>query len=401
MSSGNIPSAKFKSKSDDDIVIVAALRTPLSRSRKGAFAGFPASSLLQSVLEGVLKQTGVSGSDIDDICVGNCLLPAAGYGSLRMAQIVAGIPETTSLHTVNRQCSSGLQSISIIANAIRAGQIKIGIGAGLESMSQNPMNKMKMVPVDWDTMQQSRVAMDCLIPMGITSDTVVKEYGLERHILDEFAAESHRKAAAAQAAGKFDSEIVPVMTPNGLVQKDDGIRAGTTTHVLSKLKPAFTPSGPTTAGNSSQTTDGAAAVMLMTRGEARRRGIPILGVWHGFCTAGVPPRIMGIGPAVAIPKVLEQTGLNKEDIDVYEINEAFASQATWCIKELGLDEDKVNPLGGAIALGHPLGCTGARLIATLLPELRRRKGRFGVASMCVGTGMGAAAVVEVETHSSM
>ena len=239
--------------------------------------------------------------------------------------------------------------------------------------------------------------MDCLLPMGLTSEAIVKDYGLQRHVLDEFAAQSHRKAAAGQAAGKFDSEIVPV----GKVRQDDGIRASTTATVLSKLKPAFTKGGVTTAGNSSQTTDGAAAVLLMKRAEAVRRGLAVQGIWRGYATAGVPPRIMGIGPAVAIPAVLKQTGLTVSDIDVFEINEAFASQAVWCVSELGIDASKVNPNGGAIALGHPLGCTGARLIATILPELRRRKARYGVVSMCIGTGMGAAAVIEVEQPGSV
>ena len=396
-------SIKFLPPSDDDVVIVTALRTPLCRARKGGFVGVPPATLLQKGLEGVLEKSGVPGEDIDDICVGNVLLPPAGYSSLRMAQIVAGIPETTSLQTLNRQCSSGLQAVSVIANAIAAGEVSIGIGAGVESMSQDPMHKMKPVPVDWDVMQQHPVAMDCLLPMGITSDTIVKDYNLERYKLDAFAAESHQKAAKAQRAGKFDSEIIPVSVKDSpVVQQDDGIRPQTTPSILSKLKPAFTPgTGTTTAGNSSQTTDGAAAVLLMSRKEARRRGLPIQGVWRGFCTAGVPPRVMGIGPAVAIPKVLKLTGLDKTDVSVYEINEAFASQATWCIDQLGLPAEKVNPNGGAIALGHPLGCTGARMIASLLPELQRQKGRYGVISMCIGTGMGAAAVLEVEPQSSM
>jgi acetyl-CoA acyltransferase 1 len=260
------------------------------------------------------------------------------------------------------------------------------------------MKNVNLPVVDWNVMQSHRSAMDCLIPMGITSETLAKKYALPRHLLDDFAVQSHEKAAAAQRAGKFKAEIVPV----GNIQEDDGIRPDTTRAILSKLKPAFMPhGGVTTAGNSSQTTDGAAAVLLMSRREAQRRGLPILGIWRGFATAGVPPSIMGIGPAVAIPKVLQQTGLSTSDIDVFEINEAFASQALWCVDELGLDKSKVNPNGGAIALGHPLGCTGARMICTILQELHRRKGRYGIVSMCVGTGMGAAAVLEVEPRSSL
>jgi acetyl-CoA acyltransferase 1 len=246
-------------------------------------------------------------------------------------------------------------------------------------------------------MQQNSTAMDCLLPMGLTSENVVEKYRLQRHKLDQFAVESHQKAAAAQRSGKFAQEIVPV----GNVTEDDGIRPNTTLKILSSLKPIFKENGVTTAGNSSQTTDGAAAVLLMTRAQAEKRRLPILGVWRGFSVKGVPPRIMGIGPAVAIPAVLDQAGLSINDIDIFEINEAFASQAMWCVEELGIDPSKVNPNGGAIALGHPLGCTGARQIATILHEMHRSKKRYGVVSMCIGTGMGAAAVLEVEPRSSL
>ena len=264
-------------------------------------------------------------------------------------------------------------------------------------LPRNQHRGMKPPTVDWDVMQQSKAAMECLTPMGVTSENVVQDYGLKRKDLDEFSMRSHQKAAAAQQSGKFDQEIVPVAG----VSKDDGIRPSTTMAILSKLKPVFKKNGVTTAGNSSQTTDGAAAVLLMTREQAERRGLPILGVWRGFAVKGVPPRIMGIGPAYAIPAVLEQTGLKIDDIDIFEINEAFASQAKWCVDELGIDMNKVNPNGGAIALGHPLGCTGARQVATLLYEMHRTKKRYGVVSMCIGTGMGAAAVLEVEPHSSL
>lgn len=372
----------------------------MCRARKGGLAKVPPSTLLQTVLEECLSRTQMAGADVQDICVGNVLLPPpAGFAALRMAQIAAGIPDTTSLSTVNRQCASGLQACADIANRIRVGEITIGIGAGVESMSAHPLNQGKPPHVDWETMQQHRSAMDCLLPMGVTSETVVKEYGLKRHVLDDFAVKSHQKAAAAQQAGKFDAEICPV----GTIGKDDGIRPNTTAAVLSKLKPAFTPTGITTAGNSSQTTDGAAAVVLMTRAEAKRRRLPILAVWKGFASVGVPPRIMGIGPAVAIPAVLDQVGLTKDQIEVYEINEAFASQASWCVDQLALDVERVNPNGGAIALGHPLGCTGARLVATLIYELKRRRHStgYGVVSMCVGTGMGCAAVLQVEPDASL
>ncbi len=245
-------------------------------------------------------------------------------------------------------------------------------------------------------MQGNQMAMECLTPMGVTSENVVEAYNLERSKLDHFAVQSHQKAAQAQAAGKFATEIVPV----GSVTQDDGIRPQTTLEILSKLKPVFKENGVTTAGNSSQTTDGAAAVLLMTRAEAQRRGLSILGVWRGYAVKGVPPRLMGIGPAVAIPEVLKQCQLDIHDVDVFELNEAFASQTTWCRDELKIPPNKVNPNGGAIALGHPLGCTGARQIATLLSEMHRQRLRYGVVSMCIGTGMGAAAVIEVEHYHS-
>lgn len=381
----------------DDVVIVCAVRTPLCRARKGGLKDVPASTLLATVLKETLVRTTLHGKDVDDICVGNVLGPAASAAAFRMSALVAGFPNTTSLSTTNRQCSSGLQAVANIANAIRAGDIHIGIGCGVESMTQSPMHKMKPPEVDWALMKTNKEAMDCLTPMGITSENVVKEYGLGRRALDQFAVQSHQKAARAQRLGKFDAEIVPV----GSVCKDDGLRAGTSMEILSKLKPAFDENGVTTAGNSSQTTDGAAAVVLMTRREALKRQLTIMGVWRGYAVKGVPPRIMGVGPAIAIPAVLEKCNTKVSDVDLFEINEAFASQATWCVSDLMIPIEKVNPNGGAIALGHPLGCTGARQIATLLHEMHREKHRLGVVSMCIGTGMGAAALIEVEPRASI
>ncbi|KAG7339704.1 acetyl-CoA c-acetyltransferase [Nitzschia inconspicua] len=385
-------------QSPNDVVIVSALRTPLCRSKKGALAKVPPATLLSTVLTELLDRTQTPPQDVDDICIGNCLLPPSGFAALRMAQIAAGIPPSTPFKLVNRQCSSGLQAVADIANAIATNNsISIGIGGGVESMSYTPMSSIQPpeTTVDWGTMQSNPQAMDCLIPMGITSDNVVSKYGLHRSTLDQFAMESHHKAARAQAAGYFHREIVSV----GNVTKDDGIRSNTSIEILSQLQPVFSKTGQTTAGNSSQTTDGAAAVLLMSRAEATKRGLPILGVWRGYAVKGVPPHIMGIGPAVAIPAVLKQTNLTIADIDVFEINEAFASQASWCVDVLNIHKEKVNPNGGAIALGHPLGCTGARQIATLLNEMHRHQHyRYGVVSMCIGTGMGAAAVIEVEHH---
>jgi acetyl-CoA acyltransferase 1 len=271
-------------------------------------------------------------------------------------------------------------------------------------MSTNPMHELydKFPPeVDWNTMQQcynSKEVMDCLIPMGVTSENVAKKYQLDRTTLDTFATTSHQKAASAQSQGKFTLEIIPV----GNISNDDGIRPSTTIDTLSKLRPVFDKqNGTTTAGNSSQLTDGAAAILLMSRKEANQRNIPILGVWKSYAVEGVPPHIMGVGPVYAIPAALRKANISSvEDIDVYEINEAFASQAYYSIQALQLNPNKVNPNGGAIALGHPLGCTGARMIVTLLNEMRRERKRLGVVSMCIGTGMGAAAVLEVEDMRS-
>mmetsp|Transcript_28046 Transcript_28046/g.34259 ORF Transcript_28046/g.34259 Transcript_28046/m.34259 type:complete len:408 (+) Transcript_28046:132-1355(+) len=395
------------SRSPNDVVILTAVRTPLCRARRGALAKIPPSTLLSTVLRGCIPPS-IPPSCIEDICVGNVLAPASGYAMARMAQIDAGIPYTTPLQTLNRQCSSGLQAMNVIATAIASGQIKVGIGCGVESMSSHPMNKVTPPDVDWEVMKEDRneEAMNCLIPMGVTSENVSSKFGFTRSQLDEFATISHQRASLAQQSGKFSEEIIPVEG----VTADDGIRAQTTPAILSKLKPVFDPeNGSTTAGNSSQMTDGAAAILLTTRAHAQHLQLPILGVYRSFACVGVPPSIMGIGPAVAIPKLLNDAGVNTEDVELYEINEAFASQAKYCIEVLGLDTNKVNVNGGAIALGHPLGCTGARLTVSLLHEMKRRgvhnRGkegggtagrRLGVVSMCIGTGMGAAALLEVE-----
>jgi acetyl-CoA acyltransferase 1 len=400
-----------------DAVIVQAIRTPLCRARKGGLAQHPPATLLSTVLRGVLLKdpttttTTISDADylvppssIQDICVGNVLSPPTSAVSFRMAALSVNIPHTTSLSTTNRQCSSGLQAVANIAHAIQCGSINIGIGAGVESMSFNPMHELyeKFPPeVDWETMQNcenSQEVMDCLIPMGVTSENVAKQYQLDRITLDTFAANSHQKAANAQSKGIFTSEIIPV----GTITQDDGIRPTTTVDKLSKLRPVFDKqTGSTTAGNSSQLTDGAAAILLMSREEATKRNIPILAVWKSYAVEGVPPKIMGVGPVYAIPAALRMASIaSVHDVDVYEINEAFASQAYYSIQELQLNPTKVNPNGGAIALGHPLGCTGARMIVTLLNEMRRERKRVGVVSMCIGTGMGAAAVLEVEDMRS-
>ena len=382
-------------KHPNDACIVSIIRTPLCKAKKGKLAQIPPSTLLSTTFRAILQQSPIQGSDIDDICVGNVLSPASGAAAMRMAALEAGLPHQVSLSTTNRQCSSGLQAVANIAHAINAGSIRIGIGAGVESMSTHPMNSIPMPDVDWDLMQKCPEAMDCLIPMGVTSENVSKRYGQTREQLDTFAVQSHQRAAMAQAEGKFIPEIIPV----GNIDKDDGIRPNTTLESLSKLKPVFQKNGTTTAGNASQMTDGAASILLMSRSEAEKRNIPILACFRAYDVVGVPPNIMGIGPAVAIPRLLQKSNLKISDIHLYEINEAFASQALYSIERLNINPNVVNVNGGAIALGHPLGCTGARQIVTLLHEMKRRdfhQSPYCVVSMCIGTGMGAAALLEVE-----
>eukprot|EP00197_Chlamydomonas_leiostraca_P010486 CAMPEP_0202865076 /NCGR_PEP_ID=MMETSP1391-20130828/5205_1 /ASSEMBLY_ACC=CAM_ASM_000867 /TAXON_ID=1034604 /ORGANISM="Chlamydomonas leiostraca, Strain SAG 11-49" /LENGTH=455 /DNA_ID=CAMNT_0049544871 /DNA_START=106 /DNA_END=1473 /DNA_ORIENTATION=+ len=389
----------------DDVVIVASLRTPLTKAKRGGLKDTDAIDLCATVFKAVLERTGVEPSAIGDIVIGSVLGPSSQRANeVRIASFFAGIPEEVPCRTVNRQCSSGLQAIADVAAAIKAGYYTIGLAGGVETMSSNPMA--------WEGGINARIgefpkAQGCMLPMGVTSENVAAKFGLTRKGQDEFAVKSHKKAAAAQAAGKFKDEIVPVRTKvvdpktgaetNVVISQDDGIRHDASVESLGALKAVFRKDGTTTAGNSSQVTDGAAATLLMTRREAMRRGLPILGIFRSFAAVGVDPAIMGVGPVAAIPAAVAQAGLSMDDIDVFEINEAFASQASYSVAKLGIDESKVNPNGGAIAIGHPLGATGARATATLLHEMRRRgkAARFGVVSMCIGSGMGAAAVYEV------
>ncbi|KAL9268802.1 3-ketoacyl-CoA thiolase 2, peroxisomal-like protein [Drosera capensis] len=388
----------------DDVVIVAAYRTPLCKSKRGGFKDTYPDDLLAPVLKALIEKTNINPAEVGDIVVGTVLAPGSQRASeCRMAAFYAGFPETVPIRTVNRQCSSGLQAVADVASAIKAGFYDIGIGAGLESMTANPMA--------WEGSVNPKVAdfaqaQNCLLPMGVTSENVAHRFGVTRQEQDQAAVESHRKAAAATASGKFKDEIIPVHTkivdPKSGEEKpvtisvDDGIRTNANISDLAKLKPVFKKDGTTTAGNSSQVSDGAGAVLLMKRSVALRKGLPILGVFRTFAAVGVDPAIMGVGPAVAIPAAVSAAGLEIDDIDLFEINEAFASQYVYCGKKLGLDQEKVNVNGGAMALGHPLGATGARCVATLLHEMKRRGKdcRIGVVSMCIGTGMGAAAVFE-------
>ncbi|KAF9426661.1 3-ketoacyl-CoA thiolase with broad chain length specificity [Podila epigama] len=400
--SSSIPT-KIGVKSADDIVIIDAVRTPMTRGKRGGFKDTVPEDLLAAVLAAVIDRTKIDPKLVDDICVGNVLQAAGGATVSRMAALYAGFPESTSIYTTNRQCSSGLQAVVNIASHIQTGLIDIGIGAGVESMTMGYGASAMAAQTSEKIPEACSAAADCQLPMGITSENVASDYNISREVQDAFAAASFQKAAKAQKEGKFDSEIVPVKTTikdkddnekEIIVAKDDGIREGTTVESLAKLRPAF--DGATTAGNASQVSDGAAAVLLMKRKTAERLGLPIQGKFICSAVVGCPPRIMGVGPAYAIPAACEKAGIQIKDLDVIELNEAFASQAVFTAQHLKLDMKKVNPNGGAIAMGHPLGCTGARQIATLLPELKRQGAKLGCTTMCIGTGMGMAAIFERE-----
>uniref|UniRef100_A0A8C6XLX9 Acetyl-CoA acyltransferase 1 n=1 Tax=Naja naja TaxID=35670 RepID=A0A8C6XLX9_NAJNA len=385
----------------DDVVVVHGRRTPIARSKRGGFKETTPDELLAAVMTAVLNDVKLSPEQLGDICVGNVLQPGAGAMMVRIGQFISGIPETVPISSVNRQCSSGLQALINIAGGIRNGSYDVGLACGVESMSLRSTDD----PGDVSSrIMDFSKARDCLIPMGITSENVAERFGISREKQDAFALSSQQKATRAQKLGWFKNEIVPVNTTitddQGTEKKitvlqDEGIRPSTSLEGLARLKPAFQENGTSTAGNSSQVSDGAAAVLLARRSAAAQLGLPVLGVLKSFAVVGVPPDVMGIGPAYAIPVALKKAGLTVNDIDVFEINEAFASQAVYCVEKLGIPMEKVNPLGGAIALGHPLGCTGARQVVTLLNELKRRGKRgYGVVSMCIGSGMGAAAVFE-------
>lgn len=396
-------------KNPHDVVFLSSLRTPVTRSKKGGFKDAHDHELLAHVLKATLAANpNLDPKLINDIHIGTVLSELGGSKAGRMAATHVGYPVTVAFQTVNRACSSGLSAITGIAHAIATGMIDVGVGGGMESMTKNYGSRA--IPTQlWDQLRESPVkdARDCIMSMGITAENVAERYGVSRADQDAFAAHSHQKAAKAQKEGLFDKEIVPVTTrwhPNPetpdleeeiTVTKDNGIRPTSSPETLAKMKPAFKPDGTATAGNSSQVSDGAAAALMMRRSTATALGLDknIIGKWAGTQVIGCKPDEMGIGPALAIPKLLEYTGVEKSEIGIWEINEAFASQALYCIRTLGIDESKVNPKGGAIALGHPLGATGARQLATLLPEMERQGQELGVVSMCIGTGMGMASLI--------
>ncbi|KAL0578608.1 hypothetical protein V5O48_003399 [Marasmius crinis-equi] len=387
--------AALERKSPDDVVVTMAIRSPLCKARRGGFKDARTDELLLEMFKAShsISHSKVDPSTIGDICVGVVLAPDSVYHA-RGAALAAGIPETVPVQTINRFCSSGLMAITTISNQIRCGQIEVGLAVGVESMSENPD---KGGPSQSELVSCNAAAADCPKPMGWTSENVAADFSVTREEQDEFAALSHQRAEHADKAGYFAKEIVPFTVfqkdaatgekRQVVVSKDDGIRPGTTKEKLSKIKSAFPQWGnsTTTGGNASQITDGAAAVMLMTRRKAEELGLKILGKHVSTAVVGLPPRIMGIGPVYAIPAVLQNVGITQNDVDLFEVNEAFASQCVYTIKRLELPIEKVNVNGGACALGHPLGCTGARQVATGLNELERRNGKILVTSMCIGT----------------
>ncbi|BFZ53629.1 hypothetical protein PYCC9005_000657 [Savitreella phatthalungensis] len=388
--------------SADDVVITMAVRTPLGKGFKGSFKDTPVDMLVLAIMKHIVGRSGVDPSLVEDICVGNVLEASNLAYAARAASLAAGFPSTTSLHIIDRWCSSGLLATQQIANQIKAGEIDIGLAIGAESMSGSPNRAPSKI--SQDILEASPKAKDCTMPMGWTSENVAQRFDVGRQDQDAFAASSFQKAEAAMREGRFQAEIVPVTTVvkdkegNGrtiTVTQDEGVRPGTTAASLAKVKPAFPQwgNGYSTGGNSSQITDGAAGVLLMRRSKALELGVPILARWVTAVSVGVDPDIMGIGPAVAIPKALKKAGMTIDDVDIFEVNEAFASQALYSLRALNIPLDKVNPNGGAIALGHPLGATGARQIATGIAELRRSNKRVLCTSMCVGTGMGMASII--------
>ena len=389
-----------------EAVIVDCLRTPVGKSGRGTLRNTRPDDLAAIVIRALLERyPQVPPEDIEDVILG-CAMPEgeAGSNMARVAVLRAGLPDTTTGVTINRFCSSGLQSIAMAADRIRSGSAHIVLAGGAESMSMIPMAGNKPAPNPWMVDHLPEI----YINMGLTAENVQSRYGVSREDSDAFSYRSHQNAIKAQAAGYFDDELVPVKIEsevmNGgskphrvetIFSKDEGPRADTSMEALAKLKPVFKVNGTVTAGNSSQTSDGAAMALVMSDKKAKELGLKPKARFVSFATGGVPPEIMGIGPVVAIPKALKMAGLSIKDIGLIELNEAFAVQALSVIRVGGLDPETVNVNGGAVALGHPLGCTGAKLTATILREMERRKSRYGMVTMCVGGGQGAAGIFEL------
>lgn len=387
-----------------EAVIVAGARTPVGKAKKGSLASVRPDDFGALVVRETLKRAGYDGP-IDDLIMG-CAMPEAeqGMNIARNIGALAGLPDTTPAVTVNRFCSSGLQSIAYAAERIMVGHAEAIVAGGVESMSMVPMMGNVLRP----NAKIAETAPQYYMSMGHTAEQVATQYGVSREDQDAFAVRSHENAARAIEKGHFVDEIVPVEVIQRYVdsqnkyqeksfvfEMDEGVRHGTSIQTLNKLRAAFSARGTVTAGNSSQTSDGAGSVLVMDREKAEALGLKPIAKFRSFATGGVPPEVMGIGPVVAIPKALKLAGLTKDDIDVWELNEAFASQSLGVIRELGLDMDKINLNGGAIALGHPLGATGSILTLRMLSELKRQNKQFGVVTMCIGGGMGAAGVFEM------
>ncbi|GJQ51395.1 MAG: acetyl-CoA acetyltransferase [Anaerolineaceae bacterium] len=388
-----------------DAVIVSAVRTPVGKAKRGGLATVRTDEMSAATIQALLKRTpNLDPSQIEDVVIG-CAFPEGeqGLNMARMIALRAGLPDSVPAETINRYCSSGVQSIAHVAYAIQSGQIEVGIAGGAESMTMVPMAGFKFSP-------NPHFAQDLpqyYTNMGLTAENVSIKYNVNREDQDAFSLRSHQKAAKAVNSGLFDPELVPIdvevteldgnekpVKKNFTVKRDEGPRADTSIEALSKLKPAFKEGGVVTAGNSSQMSDGAAAVMVMSAEKANALGLKPLVRFVSFAVGGVPPELMGIGPIVAIPKALKLAGLTLNDIDLIELNEAFAAQSLAVIRTLEIDESKVNVNGGAIALGHPLGCTGSKLTTQLIYEMARRKSKYGMVTMCICGGMGAAAVFE-------
>jgi acetyl-CoA acyltransferase len=405
-----------------EAVIVSSVRTPVGKAFKGSLrATRPDDLAALAIKEALARVPGLDAKEIDDVILG-CAMPEGeqGMNVARIAALRAGLPIETSAMTVNRFCSSGLQAIAIAAERIRAGAAQVIVAGGTESMTMVPMGGNKVSPNPWLVDHSP----DTYINMGLGTEHIARKFGITREQADQFSVESHKKALAAIAVGKFKEETVPVevkitslASANGAssgsapgvgkaksaprpttqtftFDTDEGPRSDTSLEALAKLKPAFHVKGSVTAGNSSQMSDGAAAAVVMSDGRAKSLGLKPLARFVAYATAGVLPEEFGIGPVAAIPKALKLAGLTLNDIAVFELNEAFAAQSLAVIQQAGLDPSRVNPNGGAIALGHPLGCTGAKLTATILRELQRRNARYGMVTMCIGGGMGAAGILE-------
>ena len=395
-------------KQIQDAYVVAAVRTAVGKAPRGMFKNVRPDDLLAHVLKAALARCpGVDVAAVEDVIVG-CAMPEAeqGMNVARIGLLLAGFPNTVSGMTINRFCSSGVQAVALAADRIRLGEADVMVAAGTESMSMVPMggNKPSFSPAIFEKNENIAIGYG----MGITAEKVAAQWKVSREEQDLFAAESHRRAVRAMDSGEFKDEVTPYPLSERLpdlatrevrvkardVAQDEGPRRDTSPEALAKLRPAFAAKGSVTAGNSSQTSDGAAAVVLMSEAAVSRLNLRPLGRFLGYSVAGVPPDIMGIGPVKAIPKVLKRVGLKQDDIEWIELNEAFAAQSLAVIQDLGLDRNRVNPLGGAIALGHPLGATGAVRVATLMHGMRRHRMKYGMVTMCIGTGMGAAGVFE-------